>query len=64
MNDDVFLKESQVLKGEEWKMKGVSNNAVMVNENEFICQEWGGLPKQEYYKKFGREAGELSVLGG
>ncbi len=61
-NEDVFTKESQILKGEAWKMKGVSNNAQMLDENTFIVQEWGGLPKQEYYKKFGRKAGEFWII--
>lgn len=43
-------------------MKGVSNNAIMISENTFIQQEWGGLPRQEYYTKFGRKAGEFWVI--
>lgn len=62
INDEAFTNESKVLKGKEWKMKGVSAGAVMIDENTFIQQEWGGLPKQEYYKKFGRQPGEFWVI--
>jgi hypothetical protein len=57
-------KESKTtfIKGTKWKMKGVPNNAEIIDENNFITQEWGGLPKQEYYKKFGRKAGEFWVI--
>ncbi len=62
MYDEVFNKESKVLKGSTWKMKGVPKSAQMLDENTFIAQEWGGLPKQEYYKKFGRKDGEFWVI--
>jgi hypothetical protein len=62
INDEVFHNESKILKGKQWKMKGVSNNAQMIDMNTFIVQEWGGLPKQEYYKKFGRKEGEFWVI--
>jgi hypothetical protein len=61
-DEQVFTKKSKVYKGAAWKMKGVSNNAEMLDENTFIVQEWGGLPKQEYYKKFGRKPGEYWVI--
>jgi hypothetical protein len=62
LNDETFLKDSKILKGKEWKMKGVPNSAEVIDENNFITQEWGGLPKQEYYKKFGRKVGEFWVI--
>lgn len=62
VNGETFTKESKLTKGKEWKMKGVSNTATMLDENTFIQQEWGGLPKQEYYSKFGRKSGEFWVI--
>lgn len=62
LNDEVYQKESKILKGDKWKMKGVRADAEMLDENTFIAQEWGGLPKQEYYKKFGRKSGEFWVI--
>lgn len=64
MDNEVFAKDSKVIiqKGSAWKMKGVPNSAQIINENTFITQEWGGLPKQEYYKKFGRKPGEFWVI--
>lgn len=62
IDDETFTKESKIIKGSHWKMKGVSNSAVMIDENTFIQQEWGGLPRQEYYTNFGRKAGEFWVI--
>lgn len=62
LENESLLKESKILKGEYWKMKGVSNKAIMIDENNFIVQEWGGLPKQEYYRKFGRKPGEFWII--
>jgi DNA polymerase elongation subunit (family B) len=62
IDEETFLKETKVFKGGSWKMKGVSNNAELIDENTFIQQEWGGLPKQEYYKKFGRRSGEFWII--
>lgn len=55
-------RESKLIKGKGWKMKGVSATAELLDENTFIQQEWGGLPKQEYYTKFGRKAGEFWII--
>jgi hypothetical protein len=60
-----YTNESETIKfvkGKKWKMKGVPNSAEIIDENSFITQEWGGLPKQEYYKKFGRKDGEFWVI--
>ncbi len=57
-----YVKDSKIIKGDEWRMKGVPNGAEMINENKFITEEWGGLPKQEYYRKFGRQDGEFWVI--
>lgn len=63
IDENTFVvRESKILKGKEWKMKGVSAGAELKNENTFIQQEWGGLPKQEYYTKFGRKAGEFWII--
>lgn len=62
VNDEVFLNESKLLKGKNWVMKGVRQDAEVIDENTFIAQEWGGLPKQEYYTKFGRQKGEFWVI--
>lgn len=62
LDGNTFLKESKVFKGSTWKMKGISNNSEMIDENTFILQEWGGLPRQEYYKLFGRKTGEYWVI--
>jgi hypothetical protein len=62
LDGETFLNSSKVLKGKAWKMKGVSVNAELIDENSFIQQEWGGLPKQEYYTRFGRKPGEFWVI--
>lgn len=62
LDEETFLKDVKIKKGSHWKMKGVSNNAVMLDENTFVQQEWGGLPKQEYYTRFGRKSGEFWVI--
>jgi hypothetical protein len=61
-DDEVFLNESKIKKGKAWKMKGVSADAEFLDEDSFIQQEWGGLPKQEYYRRFGRKEGEFWVI--
>lgn len=62
LDDETFLKDLKIKKGSHWKMKGVSNSATMIDENTFIMQEWGSLPKQEYYTRFGRNKGEFWVI--
>jgi DNA polymerase elongation subunit (family B) len=63
IDENTFInKESKIIKGKGWKMKGVSADAELIDENRFIQQEWGGLPKQEYYTKFGRKPGEFWII--
>jgi hypothetical protein len=61
-DDSKVFNESKIIKGKAWKLKGVSNSAIMVDKNTFIQQEWAGLPKQQYYSRFGRNAGEYWVV--
>jgi hypothetical protein len=61
--DDVtILNESKIIKGKDWKLKGISNNAMMIDRNTFLQQEWSGLPKQQYFSRFGRQAGEYWII--
>lgn len=62
LDDETFLNESKIIKGKNWKMKGVSNSAQLLSQTKFIMEEWGGLAKQEYYTKFGRKDGEFWVI--
>jgi hypothetical protein len=62
LEDGIFLNDSKIVKGEHWKLKGVKNDAVMIDKNVFIQQEWSGLPKQQYYEKFGKPKGEYWII--
>jgi hypothetical protein len=62
LDDNVVFNESKIVKGEHWKLKGIKNDAVMLDKNLFIQQEWSGLPKQQYYQQFGRAAGEYWIV--
>lgn len=62
LDDEKLINESKIIKGDSWKLKGISKNAVMVDRNTFIQEEWSGISKQQYYLRFGRKAGEYWIL--
>lgn len=64
LDTETIIEDSKVLiqKGSEWKMKGVSESATVIDENTFIIQEWGGIDRQQYYIKFGRKSGEFWII--
>jgi hypothetical protein len=55
-------KKTKFKKGKNWTMKGVRADAEIIDENTFLQTEFGGLPRQEYFTKFGRKAGEFWIL--
>jgi hypothetical protein len=61
-SDSTLPGESRIIKGEEWKLKGISKNAVMIDKNTFIQQEWRGIGKQQYYVRWGRKPGEYWII--
>jgi hypothetical protein len=60
--DSIIPKDSKIIKGDSWKLKGISSTAEMIDETHFIQQEWSGISKQQYFVRYGRQPGEYWIL--